>query len=409
MSDQQPPYRSEGQPNPPGWTGPWPPPGGSSTPQPSGPPPAGGSASPWGSTPEELPTQLAGYQQSGPQQSGPPQAGQSGGWPTPAAGGYQPGGWSGPPGEGQAGWASHSGGGAPPSWPQQPGTQPWQDNQWGQQPPGGHWPQQSPQSGGNWPPQPPQPPQQPAYQQGWPQPGGPPGGGRKKTNPAFVIAPLALVAAIVLGVVIALALRDDGGGGEQNASNPGSVLQPTTSTVPVDDTETPATRPPATSGTSAAGSPPGAPDCDPVAPVSGPPPGGPETVLDIGQTAHIVNVSDYGTSDFEVNITLNGVCTQTTAFESWSEPPVQGLFVLADVTVELISGDVSATYFDFSVQTADGGRYAGTFPPVEPRLATFDMTPGSVVRGFVLVDAPAGDHLLRWEPTFANTAGIWRY
>nr|MDT0664199.1 hypothetical protein [Micromonospora sp. DSM 115978] len=77
--------------------------------------------------------------------------------------------------------------------------------------------------------------------------------------------------------------------------------------------------------------------------------------------------------------------------------------------VEVVAGEVNATYFDFSVQTADGARYEGDFPPIEPRLAEFDLAAGNTVRGFILVDAPAGNHLLRWEPSFATAVGLWRY
>jgi hypothetical protein len=209
----------------------------------------------------------------------------------------------------------------------------------------------------------------------------------------------------VLGVVIALAVRDNGKDEAISPLNPTGL--PTTTTLPEPTSVSGGQSPVAAAPPD--GAPPGAPDCAPVAPVGGPAPAGPEQVLDIGQTAHIVNDDEFDVSDFEANVTLNSVCTQSTAFNDYSEPPVQGVFVLANVTVEVIAGEVNATYFDFSVQTVDGSRFAGDFPPIEPRLASFDLQAGGTVRGYVLVDAPPGNHMIRWEPTFATTVGLWRY
>ena len=212
----------------------------------------------------------------------------------------------------------------------------------------------------------------------------------------------------MLGIVIALAVRDDGKTDETlptistsgaTATLPGSVVTPG-----VGESQTPSPGAPP-----AGGPPPGAPNCAPVAPVGGPPATGPEPVYDIGQTAHVVSNDEYDISDFEANVTVNSICTQTTAFNEYSEPPVQGVWVLADVTVEVLSGEVSAIYLDFSVQTADGARYDGDYPPIEPRLDEFDLAAGATIRGFVLVDAPPGNHLLRWEPSFSTGVGLWRF
>jgi hypothetical protein len=212
---------------------------------------------------------------------------------------------------------------------------------------------------------------------------------------------LATVAAVAVGLVIAFTLGDDKGGDGEAFRPAGSQ---TAAPLPPSPTAVPPAAPPAPANPGSA--PRAAANCTPVNPVGGAVPAGGERVLDIGQTA-VVKGEAY--SDYEVRATLNSVCTQSAAFNDWSNASAHGTFVLADVTVQVVRGDVAASYFDFAVQAADGAKYDGDFPPVEPRLASFDLHAGQTARGYVLVDAPTGHNLLRWEPIFAGNSAVWRY
>jgi hypothetical protein len=290
---------------------------------------------------------------------------------------------------------------APAEWPAPPvpasgPSQPWQAAPGYQQPgwPGGG--QQYGPGGG------------PPYGPGGAGPGGAgPGGSGKRVKPAFVIVPLAAVAAVAVGLVIAFTLGGDEGGTGQ-AFRPAGSSQTAGSPTAAPLAPSPAAASPAAPAVPAnPGAAPGAaPNCTPVNPVGGAAPAGGERVLDIGQTA-VVKGQKY--SDYEARVTLNSVCTQSAAFNDWSKPSTHGTFVLANVTVQVVRGDVSASYFDFAVQAADGSKYDGDFPPVEPRLAAFDLHAGQTGRGYVLVDAPNGHNLLRWEPIFAANGAVWRY
>jgi hypothetical protein len=279
---------------------------------------------------------------------------------------------------------------------------------WQQPNPGSGYQPQQPWSGPGGPTPPPVPygPQQGPHSTA-PPPGlgqSGPGGRGKRVNPVLVVAPLAVVAAIVIGIVIAFTLGDDS---KTNSADTLGLVVPQSTKTSAPRASSAAAAPTAPAKAPAAA--PGAaapPGCTPVQPVPGAAPAGSGPVLDIGQSA-VVTGQEY--NDFEARVTLNSVCVQAAAFTSWSKPSAQGNFVLADITVEVVRGDVSASYIDFAVQTADGYRYKGDYSPVDPQLASFGLRAGQKARGFVLVDAPVGHNLLQWEPIFAANSAVWRY
>ncbi|MCK9904396.1 hypothetical protein CC117_20190 [Parafrankia colletiae] len=366
----------------------------------------------------------------------PGQQGDGGAWPstTPAAS------WGTPPAAGASPESSWPGAGQQPQqqWPQQGADTPWgQQGQQGtgwQQPAGQQgqagsgWPTpaapgqqgtgwQQAQGGypGQYPPQgypqaPQQGYQQPGYQQGfpeqqpggWPQPGGTPPGRRR--NPAMIIVPLAVVAAIVLGVIIALSV---GGGDDTEPTASGSTLNPRAApTGPVIPGVT--TLPGGSVPTQPAGGAqqPGAPEgCVPVTP-AGPPPAG---VAGVGGAGTVTGNARSSVSDFEAKVTLNSICSSTGRVEEYGDPPSRGAFYVVNVTVEVSRGETSAAPSDFYVQTEDGSRYDGEFTSVEPDLYTSDVKAGQKVTGNVVIDAPAGHHKLNWEPLFAVAPATFQF
>ncbi len=445
MTDQNPPHQPPGgdgsqetwkQPSNP-WHQPAETPGGGAASGPSG--PSGSTPPPapsWGTAPDQsdeqtrlawsadTPAMPGGTSPSGPQAPGPATAGQ------PWATGQRPGGeqsWPPPqqPGGGSAGWG-HSGAGqagveqpgwgqpgsgqqAPDhhqGWGQPGGGQPGADQQgWGQ--PGG-WPQ------GGYPPggtgayqggpayQGPggYPGAQGPYQQnppggwqqggtwqqggGWQQ-GAPPPAPQRRRNPLFVIVPLAVVAAIVVGVVIALAV-----GGDDSNDIAAPVPAPSLSAPGLS-----APTPPVPSAT--ATGPIGVSNCVAVTPQGAPGAG----AAAIGGSGTVVGEANSSVSDFEARVTLNSVCSTTGKVTEYGDPPTQGAYYVLNVTVEVSRGDTSASPSDFYIQTPDGTRYDGSYDNVEPRLSASTVKAGQKVRGNVVIDAPPGHGLLHWEPLFA--------
>ncbi|MBX6388102.1 MAG: DUF4352 domain-containing protein [Frankia sp.] len=330
-----------------------------------------------------------------PAQTPPP----GGGWPSPG-GGQQPAG-----GYGQG--TPPPGTPAPGGWPQ---TTPYQQggyDQGGYQQPGYQQPgypqtgyqQQAPAYG-----QPgyqaPGYQQQPAYpQQGTPAPW--PGQPQQKSNKTAVIvlSVLGAVAAIVIGVVVALAVT--GGQGDEVTAPPtppSALLPPGTEPV--------ATPPPAPGSEATApaggGAPPaggGNPEgCDPL----GPPPGAaPAGVLEIGQTATVNGDGDTDISTYQARITLNSVCATTEPVASYGDPPENGSFVVANFTVEMVSGENNVYQLDFFVQTSDGTRYEATYFHDLQDLSADDLRAGQRVTGYVVFDVPPGHNTLYWNPLFA--------
>ncbi|WP_026239573.1 DUF4352 domain-containing protein [Parafrankia discariae] len=356
-----------------------------------------------------------------------PGGGVGGGWGTPPAGGPNPdGSWPGAgqqqwpqqgtdtpwgqPGQSGTGWQQPAGyqqGGTPGQY-QQGYQQPADYQQQGYQQPPADYQQAGYQQGYQQPADYQQQGyqqgyQQPGYQQGfpqqqgnWPQPGGPPPG-RPRRNPAMIIIPVAVVAVIVLGVVIALAVG--GGDGSNPTATPPAVTNLGPGTVPT------LTAPAVPGATTAPQQPSGPAGCTPVVPQGAPPAG----ALTLGGTGTVVGTASSSVSDFEAKVTLNSICSTTGPAADYSDPPVQGANYILNVTVEVVRGETSASPDDFYVQTSDGSRYDGSFTTVEPKLFTLDLKAGQKVRGNVVIDAPPGHHVLSWEPLFATQPAKFQF
>ncbi|WP_307875033.1 DUF4352 domain-containing protein [Frankia nepalensis] len=388
MSDQYPH-------NPPDGGGGWPP----ATPAPDWQASPGGH-DPAGHTPHPTPPGQA-----------PPPPGQ--GWPGSAPDGGQ---WP-PAGHGQPGYPQGAQGTPPPGgypYPpaggyQQPGTPP----------PGAYQPTTPyPQAG--------YPQGQPGYQDaGFQQGGYPPAGGtpapwaggpgqppgqpprRSNRNGIILIVSLAVVAAIVLGVVIALAVNGD------DEKKPVTVQPtlPAVTNLPPQGGQSTAPQGSAPPATTAQGAPatavPGAPaDCKQVGVPAGAPPAG---VLDIGQTG-TVEGEDYSDEViYKAQITLHGICTTTSAVRSYGDPPENGLFVIANFTVQMISGQANVFGIHFFGLAEDGSRYDATYTEVGSMLNADDLKAGQKVRGNIVFDVPQDVHLVYWEPLFATSQVTFRY
>lgn len=366
---------------------------------PSATPGGGGAGGGWGTPPAGGPNPDGSWpgagQQQWPQQGTDTPWGQPGqpgtGWQQPA--GYQQGGAQGQYQQGYQQPADYQQQGYQPGY-----QQPADYQQQGYQQPGyqsqpGDYQQQGYQQQGY---------QQPGYQQGfpqqqanWQQPGGPTPA-RPRRNPAMIIIPVAVVAVIVLGVVIALAAGGDD-------SKPTATLPAVTNLGP--GTVPTLTAPAVPGGTTAPQQPPGPAGCTPVVPQGAPPAG----TLTLGGTGTVVGTASSSVSDFEAKVTLNSICSTTGPAADYSDPPVQGANYILNVTVETIRGETTASPDDFYIQTSDGSRYDGSFTTVEPKLFTLDLKAGQKVRGNVVIDAPAGHHILSWEPLFATQPAKFQF
>lgn len=365
-------------------------------------PPEGGwqspGASPPGTPPAENPqgTPPAGYPSAENPQGTPPPASPTAAIPfgTPPAGSPQ---WGPSAPDGQSGWGP-PGPGTQQQWSNQPAAPPsWDQNSGPAQqyapPPGGYQQPTYPQSGG--------------YQQqpgGFPPPGGgfsppgsyPPGGGgwqqqpppppAKRTNPLLIIGPVAGVAAIVIGIVIALAVR----GGDDK-----SVATATASST------FPSTAAPGSTAASAAPT----PGTSSVAP--GPTVAGMSPPRNINQTQNFTG--GYTDNTYGGTITFNTIRTATGPVSSYGDPPKNGIFVIVNVTITGVSGKVSASPYDFSIRTADGSTYDSSYDSVDPNLRSSDLAPGKLIRGNIVFDVPQGNNTLVYSPLFVNTAPEFQY
>ncbi|WP_235609072.1 DUF4352 domain-containing protein [Frankia casuarinae] len=203
--------------------------------------------------------------------------------------------------------------------------------------------------------------------------------------------PLAVVAAIVLGVVIALAVR--GGDGTEIASPPAPTV--TVPDLPNTTATATATAPTATAPNATA--PNGVPNCVPVTPQHAPAAG----TATIGGSGTAVGRATSSVSDFEARVTLNSVCSTTGKVTQYGDAPTQGAYYVINVTVEVSRGSTSASPSDFYIQTSDGTRYDGSYENVAPRLSVSTLKAGQRVRGNIVIDAPPGHAILNWEPLFA--------
>jgi len=347
------------------------------------------------------------------------------GWPTPP--GQTPGTtpqghtpppapspWQAPPGYGQPGYGQPSPGTPPPGGYPPPGTP--APGGYPQPAPGTPAPGQStPYPGGYTDPQ--QAYQQPGYQQtgyqqtdygqqgyqqqpGYPAPTGPNWPGQQppqksNRNAVILISALAAVAAIVLGIVIALAVH--GGGGSKPVAGSTVSQGPATASAPAGGGQPSV---PAVSHTTA---PPG---CTPLQAPAGAPDAG---VYQLGQTATVRGDGDTDISTYTARITLNSICSQTTPVETYGDPPKNGTFVVANFTVEMVTGSANVYPLSFFAQTADGSRYESTYDTVGSRLDADDLAAGQKVTGNIVFDVPADNHLIYWEPLFATSKANFRY
>jgi hypothetical protein len=236
---------------------------------------------------------------------------------------------------GQQQWPTFPPGGGQQHWSGSPGADPG----WQQQPPLGGYP----------------------GQEGYGPPGGQPPDGRRR-NPVMIIVPLAVVAALVIGVVIAHAGKDD----RKDVAAPSRA------------------------------------SCTPVSPVAPSKPG----VASIGQTVRVIGERESmsgRTLLYQADLTVHGVCLTHDRVE-YVKP--RGVFYVADVTIELIMIDAERITgfsplvtggYDFSVVTPDGRRYDGVRGAELSSNAPTTRV-GQKYRSKVAIDAPAGHNILSWHP-----------
>jgi hypothetical protein len=94
---------------------------------------------------------------------------------------------------------------------------------------------------------------------------------------------------------------------------------------------------------------------------------------------------------------------------TYSDPPANGLFIVANFTVQVVSGTVNVYPLHFFGVSPDGSRYDATYDEVGARLDADDLGSGQKVTGNIVFDVPNGNHLLYWEPLFATSRANYRY
>lgn len=125
-------------------------------------------------------------------------------------------------------------------------------------------------------------------------------------------------------------------------------------------------------------------------------------VAEVGQTVEFDD--GYGSAG---TITLHSVRRVPPAADSPFEPPQHGSYVVIDVTVTAVSGDVSANPFGFRAQSPDGHTYDysdGADASIEHPIDSSPIAPGRQVRGEIGFDAPPGELLIDFSTGLATVA-----
>jgi hypothetical protein len=108
----------------------------------------------------------------------------------------------------------------------------------------------------------------------------------------------------------------------------------------------------------------------------------------VGDTVAFKDSSGAGT------ITLNAVRTMATAEGPIGGPPQKGIYLVADVTVKVESGTLSANPLFFSVAAPDGTTFESELGVLNNQISSNDVHAGRQVRGEVAFDVPRGQPLL---------------
>jgi len=207
------------------------------------------------------------------------------------------------------------------------------------------------------------------------------------------------VLAIVLGVVIALAVS----GGGKDDDTPVALPTPSIVNTPSAGTIPPATVPPVTTPPTRPAGPAG---CTPIsAPAGAPDPG----VVDIGQTATVMGEGTSEITTYTARITLNSLCRTTAPVTTYGDAPENGVYLVANFTVQMVAGKANVYPLSFFGVSPDGSRYDATYQEVGARLDADDLAAGQKVTGNVVFDVPDGNHLIYWEPLFATSRANFRY
>jgi hypothetical protein len=322
-------------------------------------------------------------------------------------------GWAAQPGDPGYRWAGQQG-----SWPEGgqrgwTGEQQYDWNQGGQDQ--GQWQDgQNWSDGQGWAPTPPGGAGDPyQYGSGWPAgaaapgvpapaPSGPVGpghhgapGGPGKYGPWWHYA---LVGALALGAGVGIGVAVGGGGDNKNGT---ASVQATSGPLSGPAVTTQPTLPEATSGSGTSSS---------AGVASGPAPsGGTSLNLRPGTAARVAGRS-YSDGDYVQSMTVTSVTFSTAKQTSYGDPPSNGQYVIADITIQETSGKHSYNPYYFKVQTPDGSKYdCVTIGGAEPSLDSGTLLAGQRVRGKITCDAPRGRGAILFDDIGSETVASWTY
>lgn len=114
-----------------------------------------------------------------------------------------------------------------------------------------------------------------------------------------------------------------------------------------------------------------------------------------------------------IEITVKSFETRETACDEYGLPPDNGMYLIADVTVEVTEGTGSINPFDFTWVADDGTTaddFSGVFAGCGQDLdSAYDMRTGSVRSGTLVFDVVDAEDALEYESGwFGGADGSWR-
>lgn len=138
---------------------------------------------------------------------------------------------------------------------------------------------------------------------------------------------------------------------------------------------------------------------------SEPTPGG---TFDMKPGETLVVTEDDGT----LEVTVKSISTRTSACLDYGSAPTSGSYVVADVTVSVVSGTASINPLYLTWVADDGtttDSIGGTFSGCDPALDSGnDMPSGTKRRGNVVFDVNANGGALTYENVLGTPLGSWR-
>ena len=112
----------------------------------------------------------------------------------------------------------------------------------------------------------------------------------------------------------------------------------------------------------------------------------------------------------------NGSTGQATVWTTEWQPgsghttPKYGAFLVLDVTIEGVTGVVSASPLYWSARDAQGRNYDASpfgLDTAAPQLGVAHLNPGDQARGFVVIDMPRGPATIQLSNPMVDVVGTW--